>query len=254
MAKEQQRDTATRARDRGDRDRDSEFDRERGRRRSRRQGRQGRPAVLFNALVAVGDGAGRVGVATGKANEVSEAVRKAVRGRAPQTIERAAHRTPPSRTRCIAPAARAGPARPRRRNRRHRRRTGARGARVRGGAADILTKSLGSNNPHNVVRATLDGLGHLHTVAARRARSAASKWRPCLQGAAGRRACPLRPRAVGPRLPVKDQVKSGMSRMRAGTGGPCAPWAQAPPGRRRLCHRHPVDAGHAESTCGTSSR
>ena len=118
----------------------------------------------FSALVVVGDKKGRVGFAIGKAGEVPEAIRKAVEQAkknlvtvpmVEKTIPHVVNMTVGSAKVLLKPAAPG---------------TGViAGGSMRAvlelaGIHDILCKSLGSNNPINVVLATIEGLRSLKTA------------------------------------------------------------------------------------------
>ena len=131
----------------------------------------------FAALVIVGDQKGRVGFGHGKAREVPEAIRKATEAakrnvtRVPLREGRTLHHDVHGRHGAGKVFLRAAPAG-----------TGIiAGGPMRAifealGVQDVVAKSVGSSNPHNMIKATFEALGHLtspRAVAARRGKKVA---------------------------------------------------------------------------------
>ena len=177
----------------------------------------------FNAIVALGDQNGRVGVGLGKANEVADAIRKGGRSGEEEHVPCPGHKErldPAPDPRPLRRGQRAAwPASP------------GTGVIAGGGvravprwrvSSNVLTKCLGTRNPHNPSR---------RPWTASSVCAVPRTWRPC---AARRwRSCSERVRPMARKLRI-TQTKSAL-------------WSPEGSGAHRSVPRHPQDAAHGRT-------
>jgi len=209
----------------------------------------------FSAVVVVGDGQGGVGAGLGKAHEVPEAIRKGASIARRSLIKiKMQDTTIPHEVftkfgaaKVLLKPASAG--------------TGViAGGGVRAvveaaGIRDILTKSLGSNNPINVVKATIQGLASLRMpeeVVARRRASIKGAPEPDAQAADVQPAGHAQPPAVAPATSDAPAVAAAPAPAVAAAPAPAAAEAPAPAAAETSTPAEPATPAETPAPAETS--